>query len=155
GQAEAAKAQLAELARRTQGDKLFALETRVDGEPKIDVSADGRVAVMEVATPYEGRSDEALESLTKLRKELVPATVGTVPGAHYAVGGFVADNVDYAAHVKHKLPLVMGFVLVLTFLVMTLTFRSVVVAVTSIALNMLSAAASYGLLVLVFQHTWA
>src|SRR5262249_45061740 len=40
GQAEAAKAQLAELARRTQGDKLFALETRVDGEPKIDVSAD-------------------------------------------------------------------------------------------------------------------
>jgi RND superfamily putative drug exporter len=50
---------------------------------------------------------------------------------------------------------VMAFVLALTFLVMVLTFRSVVVAVTSIALNLLSAAASYGLLVLVFQGHWA
>jgi RND superfamily putative drug exporter len=49
----------------------------------------------------------------------------------------------------------MGFVLVLTFLVMTLTFRSVVVALASILLNLLSVAASYGLLVLVFQGTWA
>jgi RND superfamily putative drug exporter len=50
---------------------------------------------------------------------------------------------------------VAGFVLLLTFLVMAWTFRSVVVALTSIALNLLSAAASYGLLVLVFQKTWA
>src|SRR5205085_4113064 len=81
--------------------------------------------------------------------------VGAVPGVETAVGGFVAADVDYADHVKQKLPLVMGFVLVLTFLVMAFTFRSVVIALTSIALNMLSAAASYGLVVVIFQGTWA
>ncbi len=90
-----------------------------------------------------------------MRDDLVPATVGKVPGAEVAVGGVVAGSVDYAAHVRSKLPLVIGFVLLLTFLVMALTFRSVVVALTSITLNLLSAAAAYGLLVLVFQGTWA
>jgi putative drug exporter of the RND superfamily len=152
GKTDEVKAALTELSRRTAADPLFAPP---DGAPEIRVSADGRVETLDVATPYAGRSDQAKQSLDKLRKDLVPATVGHVAGAEYAVGGFVAASVDYAAHVAHKLPLVMGFVLVLTFLVMTLTFRSVVVALTSIALNMLSAAAAYGLLVLVFQRTWA
>ena len=152
GQLDATKRELTELAQRTQGDRLFA---PIDGQPRIDVSKDGTVVTMDVATPFAGRSDEARQSLAKLRTDLVPATVGTVPGAEYAVGGFVAESVDYADHIAHKLPLVMGFVLVLTFLVMTMTFRSVVVALTSIALNLLSAAASYGLLVLVFQGSWA
>jgi RND superfamily putative drug exporter len=152
GKTDEVKAALTDLAQRTQGDPLFAPP---DGTPQISVSADGRVETLEVATPYAGRSDEARRSLEKLRAELVPATVGHVAGAEYAVGGFVAENVDYAKHVAGKLPLVMGFVLVLTFFVMTWAFRSVVVALTSIALNMLSAAASYGLLVFVFQRTWA
>jgi RND superfamily putative drug exporter len=152
GQLDATKAALGALAQRTQGDKLFAAPDRA---AELNVSADGTVVTMNVSTPYAGRSDEARQSLTKLRTDLVPATVGKVPGVRYAVGGFVAATVDYSAHIKQKLPLVMGFVLVLTFLVMTLTFRSVVVALTSIALNMLSAGAAYGLLVLVFQGSWA
>ena len=124
-------------------------------EPPLQVSSDGRVSILEVATPYEARSAEAATALERLRIDLVPATVGTVPGAEVAVGGEVAGSVDYAAHVRSKLPWVMGFVLILTFLVMVLTFRSVVIALTSIALNLLSAAAAYGLLVLVFQGTWA
>jgi len=71
------------------------------------------------------------------------------------VGGSVADSEDYAQHIKSKLPLVIGFVLVLTFLVMMFTFRSVVVAASSIVLNLLSAGAAYGLVVLVFQGEWA
>jgi uncharacterized membrane protein YdfJ with MMPL/SSD domain len=67
----------------------------------------------------------------------------------------VAFNEDYAAHIGRKLPLVIGVVLLLTFLVMTLTFRSVVVALTAIVLNLLSAAAAYGVLQLVFGGTWA
>jgi RND superfamily putative drug exporter len=152
GQADNAKAALTQLAQKAAADPLFA---PLDQEPQIEVSADGRVAVLDVATPFEGRSEQARESLTRLRTQLVPQTLGAVPGAETAVGGFVAADVDYADHVQQKLPLVMGFVLVLTFIVMAFTFRSVVVALTSIALNMLSAAASYGLVVLIFQGTWA
>jgi RND superfamily putative drug exporter len=146
------RAALTDLARRTATDPLF---TPFDTGPQIRISADGRVTVMEVATPYAGRSDDARRSLDHLRTDLIPATVGTVSGAEYAVGGFVAGNSDYAAHIGRKLPLVMGFVLLLTFVVMVLTFRSVVVALTAICLNLLSAGAAYGLLVLVFQGTWA
>ncbi|MFD0584625.1 MMPL family transporter [Dactylosporangium darangshiense] len=152
GQLDNTKAALTQLAQKASSDPLFA---PLDAEPDIQVSKDGKVAVLDVATPFEGRSDQAKESLTRLRTQLVPQTLGGVPGAQSAVGGFVAADVDYADHVKHKLPIVMGFVLVLTFLVMAFTFRSVVIAVTSIALNMLSAAASYGLVVLIFQGTWA
>jgi RND superfamily putative drug exporter len=113
------------------------------------------VAVLDVATPYASRTDEARDSLQVLRSDLVPGTVGALPGAEYAVGGGVAASEDYADHVWSKLPIVVGFVLILTFLVMAATFRSVVIALTSIALNLLSAAAAYGLVVLVFQGTWA
>lgn len=151
--AEQVHAALAELARRASADPMFVPSD--NGRPDIQVSADRRVSTLVVATPYGGQTDEAADSLRRLREDLVPATLGTVSGAEYAVGGFVAASVDYADHIFEKLPIVMGFVLILTFLVMTLTFRSVVVALTSIVLNLLSAAASYGLLVLVFQNTWA
>lgn len=85
----------------------------------------------------------------------MPQTVGQVPGASYAVGGFVAADVDYAAHIRSKLPLVIGFVLLLTFIVMVVTFRSVVVAFTAIGLNLLSAGAAYGVVTAVFEGTWA
>ncbi|MEV6923089.1 MMPL family transporter [Dactylosporangium sp. NPDC051485] len=152
GQLDATKAALTELAHRAAADPLFA---PMDEAPDVQVSKNERIAMLDVATPFEGRSDQAKESLTRLRTQLVPQTVGRVPGAEAAVGGFVAADVDYAGHIKEKLPIVIGFVLVLTLLVMAFTFRSVVVALTSIALNMLSAAASYGLVVLIFQGTWA
>jgi putative drug exporter of the RND superfamily len=150
-QQPAVKAALAELVQRTKDDKLFAQ----DGLEEPRFSKDGTVAMLEVATPYEGGSQQARDSLTKLRKQLMPETVGKVPGVEYAVGGFVAADVDYAAHTRDKLPLVIGFVLLLTMIVMMVTFRSVVVAVTAIGLNLLSAAAAYGVVTAVFQNTWA
>jgi RND superfamily putative drug exporter len=152
-QAAAVGAALSDLARRTQGDPLFApLEST---GPDLEVSPDKRVSVLQIATPFGTRTDEAQRSLQRLRTDLVPATLGGLSGVEYAVGGAVADNKDYAAHIWQKLPLVVGFVLLLTFLVMAWTFRSVVVALTAILLNLLSAAAAYGLLVAVFQNTWA
>jgi RND superfamily putative drug exporter len=139
------------LITRTSGDPLFAPDTLA----KPEVSADGRVAYLPVATPYETGTEGAIDSLTKLRTELVPATVGTVPGAEYAIGGFDAFNEDYAAQMQRKLPLVMAVVLLLTAVVMMVTFRSVVVALTAIVLNLLSAGAAYGLVQLVFGGTWA
>jgi putative drug exporter of the RND superfamily len=127
----------------------------VGEKPEVKVSADGRTSVLDLPVPYHGGSTEAERSLETVRDDLAPATIGHVQGAEYAVGGFVAASVDYADHIRSKLPLVIGFVLFLTFFVMVVTFRSVVVALTSIALNLLSAAAAYGLLVVVFQNTWA
>jgi RND superfamily putative drug exporter len=144
---------LTKLADSTQKDPLFA---RFDTTgPEIKVSPDRTVATLTVATPYSSGSDQATRSLDHLRKNLVPAALGGISGAEYAVGGDVASNVDYAKHVWHTLPIVAGFVLLLTFLVMAWTFRSVVVALTAILLNLLSAGAAYGLLVLVFQRDWA
>ncbi|MGA5300951.1 MMPL family transporter [Nucisporomicrobium flavum] len=152
-QAPAVKAALTRLAASTEGDRLFAATEQ--GGPEIKVSPDRRVTTLSVATPFASRSDEAVQSLHRLRENLVPAALGGLSGASYAVGGGVAESEDYATHIWHKLPIVVGFVLLLTFLVMAWTFRSVVVALTSILLNLLSAGAAYGLLVLVFQNTWA
>ncbi|SCG37284.1 MMPL family transporter [Micromonospora inositola] len=152
-QADRVRAALTDLAGRAAADPLFA-PAEGDG-PKIEVSADRRVSVLEVATPYASRTDEAARSMHELRDDLAPAALRGIPGIEYAIGGGVADSEDYAAHIKEKLPLVVGFVLALTFLVMAWTFRSVVVALTSITLNLLSAGAAYGLLVLVFQGDWA
>ncbi|TDO35701.1 RND superfamily putative drug exporter [Kribbella sp. VKM Ac-2527] len=150
-QQAAVQAALTQLVKRTQSDPLFAQ----DGLEEPQVSQDRTVTVLEVATPYEGGSEQARDSLTKLRTELMPQTVGKVPGVEYAVGGFVAADVDYAAHTRAKLPLVIGFVLLLTMIVMMVTFRSVVVALTAIGLNVLSAGAAYGVVTAVFQNTWA
>jgi RND superfamily putative drug exporter len=150
-QQPAVKAALADLMQRTKGNKLFAS----DGLEEPRFSKDGTVTTLEVATPYDGGSQQARDSLTTLRKDLMPETVGKVPGVEYAVGGFVAADVDYAAHTRAKLPLVIGFVLLLTMIVMMVTFRSVVVAVTAIGLNLLSAGAAYGVVTAVFQNTWA
>ncbi|MFU8850310.1 MMPL family transporter [Micromonospora sp. SL1-18] len=152
-QADRVHAALTDLAGRAAADPLFA-PAEGDG-PKIEVSADRRVSVLEVATPYASRTDEASRSLHELREDLVPATLRGIPGVEYAVGGGVAANEDYAQHIREKLPVVAAFVLALTFLVMAWTFRSVVIALTSILLNLLSAGAAYGLLVLVFQNDWA
>ncbi|MGX6600800.1 MMPL family transporter [Micromonosporaceae bacterium Da 78-11] len=153
GDAAAVKAALTRLADSTQGDPLFAPLEKTG--PDIEVSPDGTVAVLNLATPYTGRDPAAVRSLQRLRDDLAPAALGAVPGVSYAVGGSIAENEDYSAHIWRKLPIVAGFVLVLTFLVMAWTFRSVVVALTSILLNLLSVSAAYGLMVLVFQHTWA
>ncbi|MFC0530170.1 MMPL family transporter [Phytohabitans kaempferiae] len=153
--AEAAQVRetLAALARKVGGDPLFA-PVEADG-PDIEQSADGTVTMLRIATPYHSRTDEARQSLDKLRDVYVPEAMAGLSNVEYAVGGDVAGSVDYASHVREKLPLVMAFVLILTFVVMVLTFRSVVVALTSIVLNLLSVGAAYGLLVLVFQGTWA
>ncbi len=151
GDAQAVTEALDALVARAAADAEFA----VDEKPEVKVSADQRIAVIDLPVPFHGGSAQAEHSLETLRNDLVPATLGGVPGAEYAVGGFVAANADYADHIRSKLPLVMAFVLFLTFFVMVATFRSVVVAVTSILLNLLSAAAAYGLLVLVFQGSWA
>ncbi|MEJ3746736.1 MMPL family transporter [Actinomycetes bacterium KLBMP 9797] len=139
------------LAARIADDSRFAQ----DRPPAVRRSADGTVFLVTVRVAGASDSPEARQSLRQLRDQLLPQTVGTISGTEWAVAGRTASDTDFRDRVAAALPPVIAFVFGMTFLVMLLTFRSVVVAATSILLNVLSVAASYGLLVLVFQHTWA
>ncbi|GKQ38943.1 MMPL family transporter [Streptomyces sp. A012304] len=140
---------LREVARRTAADPLFTDTSR------IRTSADRRTSVLEVKVPYLGNSEQAYDSLDRLRDDHLPATVARIDGAEFGVSGDVARYADYPAHQNGKLPLVLGALLLVTFAMTVYAFRSVVLGLLGVALNVLSAAAALGLLVLVFQGTWA
>jgi uncharacterized membrane protein YdfJ with MMPL/SSD domain len=124
------------------------------GAPQIKVNKDASVASVSLPMTGDGENAKSAAALSTLRDRLIPAAFdGT--GAKVDVGGDTASNVDWQDSMKSHLPLVFGFVLTLSFLLLLFTFRSVVIPLTSIALNMLSVGAAYGLLVLVFQHGFA
>jgi uncharacterized membrane protein YdfJ with MMPL/SSD domain len=118
-------------------------------------SRDGHAATLEL--PLTGLPDSAAakNALSVLRSELIPRTLGRVPGGEFAVAGETASDVDATAHLTHGLPYVIAFVLALAFLILLVTFRSLVIPIKAIVLNLLSVAASCGVLVLVFQRHWA
>ena len=149
GRAEEVTSALRKLARLADNDRLFA------GTSQIRTSADHRTSTLELRVPYLGNSDEAYDSLDHLRDEYVPATVGRIDGAEYGVTGDVARYADYPDHQNSKLPLVLGALLLVTFAMTVYAFRSVVLGLLGVVLNLLSAAAALGMLVLVFQNTWA
>jgi len=96
----------------------------------------------------------SLHALDTLRNTILPATVGHVPGATYAVTGGTAQSADANALLKRSAPIVFGFVLVFAFLLLLVSFRSVVIAAKAIVLNLLSVGAAYGVLVATFQWGW-
>ncbi|CAL9305820.1 MMPL family transporter [Streptomyces sp. SudanB52_2052] len=142
-------AALREVAERADADPLFT------GAARIRAASDDRTHTLELKVPHLGNSDEAYDSLDRLRDDFLPATVGRITGAEYGVSGDVARYADYPAHQNGKLPLVLAALLLVTFAMTVYAFRSVVLGLLGVALNLLSAAAALGLLVLVFQGTWA
>jgi uncharacterized membrane protein YdfJ with MMPL/SSD domain len=120
------------------------------GGPEVRVNDQSTVAEVSLPLAGDGENDRSKSALSSLRDDLIPAAFdGT--GAQVDVSGDTASSVDWQDSLKAHLPLVFGFVLSLAFLLLLVTFRSVVVPITSIALNLLSVGAAYGLLVLVFQ----
>ena len=85
---------------------------------------------------------------------MIPPIAETLPGAEVAVTGVTAGTYDFNHQMLTRLPWVFLFVLGLAFSLLLLTFRSLVIAFTAVALNLLSVAAAYGILVAVFQHGW-
>ena len=152
-------AELDEAALRSAVDEVAAAAEAsglfVSSAPEVEVSPNGQVAVFSLAVPFEPGDPGATESLAALRQEILPAAFVAMPGAETGVTGEVAGNTDFTDQMVQRLPYVIGFVLLLSFVVLTVAFRSVVVAGTAIALNMLSVGAAYGLLVVVFQSSWA
>ncbi len=117
-------------------------------------SDDGAVAKILIPTPGDGSDAAGEAALAEIRGELVPATVGGVDGAEVNVAGSAAESHDYNQLLAERMPLVFAFVLGLAFLLMMFTFRSIVIPLKAIVLNLLSVGAAYGILVLVFQNGW-
>jgi RND superfamily putative drug exporter len=109
-----------------------------------------------VSIPLKGDGTDAASqaALATLRHRLVP-TLGNLPGVETAVTGQTAGTHDFNRQMKSHAPLVFGFVLLLCFLLLLLMFRSIVIPLKAVVLNLLSVGAAYGMLVLVFQHHWA
>ncbi len=118
----------------------------------VDVNEAGTVAT--VAIPVDGKGTDAASeaALATLREDIVPTTVGGLPNAEVGVTGMTAQSKDFNDKLSSVAPLVFGFVLLLAFGLMLFAFRSLVIAFKAIVLNLLSIAAAYGVMVLVFQH---
>jgi uncharacterized membrane protein YdfJ with MMPL/SSD domain len=124
------------------------------GSIEMEVNASHTVARVDIPLVGEGTDAESNAALSQLRNEILPATIGNVQGADYAVTGQTAISADQNSLLKRKAPIVFGFVLVFAFLLLLVTFRSIVIAVKAIVLNLLSVGAAYGVLVVVFQWGW-
>jgi uncharacterized membrane protein YdfJ with MMPL/SSD domain len=113
----------------------------------------GSGGVADLVVPVRGdpTGGQAIAAVRDLREQIIPA-VFQQTYADPLVGGTTSETIDYLDNVTNPAPAVFAFVLGLSLVLLTVAFRSVVIALTAIALNLLSVGAAYGLLVLVFQH---
>lgn len=116
----------------------------------VTVADNGQVAAVTIPMKGDGADKQSLDGLQALREDIIPATLGEA-GVTGEVSGFTAGSEDWDDRMRGAAPLVFAFVLTLAFLLLMVTFRSVVIPLTGIAMNLLSVAAAYGALVWVFQ----
>jgi RND superfamily putative drug exporter len=121
----------------------------------VDVNDEATVANITVPIDGTGTDDASVAALAELREEIVPETVGALPNAESGVTGLSAQWQDTTDEMKSNLPLVFAFVLLFAFALMLFAFRSLVIAAKAVLLNLLSVAAAYGVLVIVFQYGFA
>jgi uncharacterized membrane protein YdfJ with MMPL/SSD domain len=117
-----------------------------------DINDKHTIAVVSIPVPDKATDDKAKAAVASLRDEVLPTSIGLLGGdVEYGVTGWTAQSVDFNSLMRSKAPLVFGFVLIFAFILLLLTFRSIVIPIKAIILNLLSVAAAYGILVLVFQ----
>ena len=140
-----AKAALADLRRRALASGAI--------ESPIRMTVNTQHTVAQIDMPLAGNGDDAMSfaALRTLRSDVIPAALGKLNGAEYAVTGETAGNADFRSAMLSRAPIVFAFVLGLAFLLLLVTFRSIVIPLEAIALNLLSVGAAYGVLVWVFQ----
>jgi uncharacterized membrane protein YdfJ with MMPL/SSD domain len=146
--AEPVREAIAELERRALASG------QMQAPIEIEASRDNTVATVDIPLAGSGTDSVSKDALSTLRDELLPQTVGQVDGVEYAVTGLTAADQDWSDSMTKTAPLVFGFVLLFAFLLLLVSFRSIVVALKAILLNLLSVGAAYGLLVMIFQWGW-
>jgi putative drug exporter of the RND superfamily len=135
---------------------LSRLRDRLAEDPRfargeIRLAPGGDAAVLRTPVRGDSAGSDAVAAVRNLRATLVPEAFADTHATVY-VGGDTAENIDYFDSVTDPAPIVLVFVLGLTFVLLTVVFRSIVIAATGLLLNLLSVGAAYGVLVLVFQH---
>jgi RND superfamily putative drug exporter len=120
----------------------------------VEINRAGTVAKIDIPLAGNGVDSRSTAALASLRQDLLPETLGTVAGVEYAVTGMTANSQDFNTAQTNSIPLVFGFVLLFAFGLLLVSFRSIVIAIKAILLNLLSVAAAYGVLVAIFQWGW-
>jgi RND superfamily putative drug exporter len=126
----------------------------VSGPPETKESPTTHAQFLSYLLPGTPNDESNRDIVRRVRSETVPAVFGSLPGVQALVTGDVAATLDEVNHFRDALPRVFAFVLGLSFLLLLIAFRSLVIPIKAILLNLLSTAAAYGALVLVFQEGW-
>ena len=116
------------------------------------VSPDHTVEQVDIPVVGDGTDSRSTAALARLRDQLIPATIGRLPGATANVTGYTASSTDFNDTMKSHAPVVFVFVLSAAFLLLLFTFRSLVIPIKAIILNLLSVGAAYGVMVWIFQN---
>jgi RND superfamily putative drug exporter len=111
-------------------------------------------AIIDVPLSGNGEDATSVHALTTLRDKIIPTTLGRVPGVKVAVTGLTAGTADFNSLMRQRSGWVLGFVLSLAFILLLVSFRSLVIPLTAVVLNMLSVAAAYGVIIALFQWGW-
>jgi uncharacterized membrane protein YdfJ with MMPL/SSD domain len=127
------------------------LKATASGPTNVLVSPNKQVAIVSIPLPGNGTDERSDAALMQLRDTTIPQTIGRVPGTQTNVTGMTAGSKDFNDKMSSRLPVVFAFVLGLAFLLLLVTFRSIVVPLKAIVLNLLSVGAAYGILTYVFQ----
>jgi len=120
----------------------------------VSVNPSGTIAVVSLPIAGTGTDAASTRALATLRDDVIPNTVGSLSNADVGVAGLSANSVDFNKQMKSAAPFVFAFVLAFAFVLLLMTFRSIVIAVKAVVLNLLSVAAAYGVLVMIFQRGW-
>ncbi|MCD5348572.1 MMPL family transporter [Kineosporia mesophila] len=127
----------------------------VGDEAVVRTSLDGTVSVLDLPIRYDDSDERAALAVEEVRDTVVPAVQRSLPeGSQVHLAG-VAMGTELSAWMDSRLLPVVGFVLVLTFVVMVLSFGSLWLALATVLLNLLSVGAGYGVITSIFQNTWA
>jgi RND superfamily putative drug exporter len=128
-----------------------AADVEAVGEPTLDKQS--TVAVFTVLSKSEPWSDDTVNLVEDLRETTIPQVLEGTEASSY-VGGQTAGYIDLASQIADKLPLMIAIVVALSFIVLLVAFRSLLVPIKAAAMNLLSVAAAYGIVTAVFQLGW-
>jgi uncharacterized membrane protein YdfJ with MMPL/SSD domain len=144
---------MAEVRGAAQELRQVARESDQFQEPvTVDVAPNGRLAVVEVPLAGTGTDERSMDAVQTLRSDVVPDVFGSVSSGNVVgVAGFTAGSVDFNDLMSSRIWYVFGFVFAMAFLLLLVTFRSIVIPIKAILLNVLSVAAALGIVTWVFQ----